>query len=60
MSKREFCGEAGFLCKKHRECPQRYDEGGQKIVNLAQNSVFSSNPLDSLEKRNKPSDGSSI
>jgi hypothetical protein len=51
MSKCEFCGEeAGFLRKKHRECPQRYDEGGQKIVNLAQNSVFSSNPLDSLEK----------
>jgi hypothetical protein len=50
MSKCEFCGEeAGFL-RKNIECPQRYDEGGQRIVNHAQNSVFSSNPLDSLEK----------
>ena len=51
MSKCEFCGEeADFLRKKRRECQQKHEEGGQKIVNLAQNSVFSSNPLDSLEK----------
>jgi hypothetical protein len=41
MAKCEFCGqEVGFLRKNHKECQDKYDDGKQKIVGIAQNSMY--------------------
>ena len=51
MAKCPYCGEeAGFLRKLHQECQQKHDDGVKKVLSLAQNYIFSRNPLERLEQ----------
>ena len=50
MGKCTYCGNpAGFLKKHHKVCKEKYDNGLQKMLSLAQEAVVSGQGLQSLQ-----------